>query len=568
MHMTLLYVEDDPIIRDAAVDLLAQHVSHVITAANGAEGLEKFKIYRPDVVLSDIAMPVMSGIAMSKAIKKIRSETPIILLSAHSDNTTLLEALALDISSFLLKPVTNRRLIEALEKCFKEISYTKLATELADKNHALNIALSHLASMNAEETDQYEQTARAHALEKENAFKKEIQILRDDLSQTTAHGLFFDSYYQPIDILSGDIYGMTALGDGVYFAYIVDAMGKGLAASVTSIQSSSFINHALDMGISNGNASFDKLLASFTQFIRKQLLPDEMICFMMLRFDLSAQTLEIANYGMPPLLLEHRDGSVVKIRSNNPPLMNFITSTVIDTRDFSDAVKLLALSDGIVENMTSDGAVYASRLPGDFAAAATARDMARLFESRCPDHGDDLTLLFFRRFVHPPVKTARYEIFSSLDQIEHLLHSVETLLAGWGMSRAADQLIYTLNELLVNALEHGSLGITFDTKQQLLSHDEYESYLLHKCADPSVFQKKIKLSVIQSEEKGKRLLCFEVEDEGDGFDSRSILKKLRFEKNTRFHGRGLAMIRKMVDGFYFSPKGNTVIFIKTFEEEA
>jgi len=67
----------------------------VIEAENGLQGLQLFKQQQPDIVITDIRMPVMNGLEMSQNIRNIDTEIPIVFLSAHSDTEMLQEAIAL-----------------------------------------------------------------------------------------------------------------------------------------------------------------------------------------------------------------------------------------------------------------------------------------------------------------------------------------------------------------------------------------------------------------------------------------------------------------------------------------
>src|SRR5208283_4752250 len=88
--------------------------------------------------------------------------------------------------------------------------------------------------------------------QQESAFMKELNIIRDDLflkkvDVVNRGGEAVDwtlhLYYEPLDILSGDSYTILEIEEGKILVYLADAMGKGLAASVTSILSTSFVNH-------------------------------------------------------------------------------------------------------------------------------------------------------------------------------------------------------------------------------------------------------------------------------------------------------------------------------------
>lgn len=73
-EISLLYVEDDESIRDILSMILQRFVGKLYIAFDGEDGLEKFKRYHPDIVISDIRMPKLNGIGMAKQMKEINPD--------------------------------------------------------------------------------------------------------------------------------------------------------------------------------------------------------------------------------------------------------------------------------------------------------------------------------------------------------------------------------------------------------------------------------------------------------------------------------------------------------------
>jgi YesN/AraC family two-component response regulator len=121
LPVSVLYVEDEPVIRQVMVRMLNRKVSTVYQAENGREGLDFFKQYGPDIVISDIRMPVMDGIEMSKEIKSLNRNSRIILTTAHADEGYLLNSIEAGIDRYILKPVDMNVLFTALEKLAETI---------------------------------------------------------------------------------------------------------------------------------------------------------------------------------------------------------------------------------------------------------------------------------------------------------------------------------------------------------------------------------------------------------------------------------------------------------------
>ena len=84
-EFNILYVEDDEEVSLVFRETLNIFFNKVYFAVNGLDGLEKFENNSIDLILTDITMPLMNGLDMSKEIKKINQDIPIIITSAHDD---------------------------------------------------------------------------------------------------------------------------------------------------------------------------------------------------------------------------------------------------------------------------------------------------------------------------------------------------------------------------------------------------------------------------------------------------------------------------------------------------
>ena len=115
-EITLLYVEDEAIIRDELVEILKEEVAELYVAKNGQEGLELYQDHKIDLVITDIRMPVMDGLKMSHAILQNNPNMPIIISSAFNDTEYLMESIKLGIHYYLLKPINLKELFSTLEK--------------------------------------------------------------------------------------------------------------------------------------------------------------------------------------------------------------------------------------------------------------------------------------------------------------------------------------------------------------------------------------------------------------------------------------------------------------------
>lgn len=125
----VLYVEDEDGVRRGFVKALKRYAKEVYEAQNGEEGLDLYKQYLPDIVVTDIKMPKMNGIDMSKAIKEINSKQSIIVTTAHSESEYLLEAIKLQLDGYILKPVDKKILQSKVLEITEHIQTKREAKE-------------------------------------------------------------------------------------------------------------------------------------------------------------------------------------------------------------------------------------------------------------------------------------------------------------------------------------------------------------------------------------------------------------------------------------------------------
>ncbi len=83
-QLTLLYAEDEEGIRKPMTNSLSYYFKEVYEAQNGAEGLDIYDHKRPDIILTDLRMPVKDGLYMVKEIRKNDKKTPILMITATS----------------------------------------------------------------------------------------------------------------------------------------------------------------------------------------------------------------------------------------------------------------------------------------------------------------------------------------------------------------------------------------------------------------------------------------------------------------------------------------------------
>ncbi len=104
-NFTLLYVEDNNDMQNYMKSFLQSEVKEFYQAFNGQQGLEIYRDKKPNIILSDISMPLLDGLEMAEEIKKDNRRQPILLISAFQDMETLKKAINIGIDGFISKPI-------------------------------------------------------------------------------------------------------------------------------------------------------------------------------------------------------------------------------------------------------------------------------------------------------------------------------------------------------------------------------------------------------------------------------------------------------------------------------
>lgn len=111
MSNKILFVEDEEDLTLIVADTLRGQGYDVITAANGIEGLEKYKSESADIVVADVMMPIMDGFSMGKEIRKISPTVPLLFLTAKSTIEDVEEGFDVGANDYIKKPFELRELI-------------------------------------------------------------------------------------------------------------------------------------------------------------------------------------------------------------------------------------------------------------------------------------------------------------------------------------------------------------------------------------------------------------------------------------------------------------------------
>jgi CheY-like chemotaxis protein len=118
MTPKVLVVDDDPIMHRVLKHYLEERGYQTLTASTGRQAIEIATGELPDLVLLDVGMPDMSGLAALRQLKEKETTRliPVIVITAHADRTTQLESKISGAAAFLTKPFRSAELLDVLQK--------------------------------------------------------------------------------------------------------------------------------------------------------------------------------------------------------------------------------------------------------------------------------------------------------------------------------------------------------------------------------------------------------------------------------------------------------------------
>ena len=549
-ELTVLLVEDDPVQRNILAARLGGVFKELLTAGDGLEGLALFRARSPQIVLTDHRMPELSGIGMMEEIRKTDARVPFVFITSTMDTALLVRAINLGVSAIIPKPVEPASLFKAIAMVVGVLENDMLQRKNLEQELAL-----------LQYRDKY------HEYQQELAFRKELDLLENDYLCRTFKGVpgsgqgewLSEVNYRPHDIMCGDSYGLRRLPDGSQLVFLADAMGKGLAAALTSSLAAYAFNLQVDALAEGGAFAFEAFVAGFTALIRKRLLEEEVFSCSLAWLPATGPRLELAAFGMPPVLMATPSG-LGKFRCNNPPLSAFGEGFTTSAHDLGGVSAILLYTDGLNEAVTRDGSLFRDRLDHAFRTAIGGRGLWEAFLAEVPVPDDDVTCLFLTRVDGAPRWRETLEVPGRLEAVEEACQTLEARLEAHTALEPGPraELAVALREAMVNAYEHGCLGLGSAHKQRLLEEGDYHEQLE---AMERRLDRTITVTATATLEAGGERVALTIQDPGAGFSPPRGL--FGAADNTLLCGRGLRMIRKFTDAFQINDQGNAITLMKT-----
>lgn len=335
-HFSLLYVEDDDNIREQLEQFLRRRVKEFFVAVDGAKGLEAYFEHKPDMIVSDILMPEMTGLEMAEKIKADNPEVPIIVTTAFNETDYFLKAIQIGIDNYVLKPVDTEMLQRALDKSARVLFQRReLATRKAEMEKMLD------------ELQQY-----YYAAERENQMVAELMD-RTRREENLADPLL-KSWISPATTFSGDLVAAQRAPNDDLFVILADATGHGLAAAMNLLPLSRTFYRMVDRGF-----GIPAMLQEMNLIIREQSSADRFVAVTLVRVDQRNRIYEVWNGGNPPVVCLDGEGQTHRLFKSTNLALGILNSSEMDLHTdvvhWAKHLQLLMFSDGFVEAENPDG---------------------------------------------------------------------------------------------------------------------------------------------------------------------------------------------------------------------
>ncbi|MEW6712108.1 MAG: response regulator, partial [Candidatus Riflebacteria bacterium] len=203
--MKILIVEDEAPIRNLLKRTIEGLGHSVELAEDGSTGLEKFRSFEPDIVLSDILMPKKNGIELLADIRRINSDAIVIMVTAFGSADYTLQALRLKANDYIIKPFKPRQLKEIVEKYCNFIENRTVEQELLcnfiERKYSLEFG-NHLNMVN--------RLADRMMVETQGSIPRENRLgvhlgLVEMITNAIEHGNLAIDFYMKSEALEGNI---------------------------------------------------------------------------------------------------------------------------------------------------------------------------------------------------------------------------------------------------------------------------------------------------------------------------------------------------------------------------
>jgi len=245
----ILIIEDEAAIRRVLVKIFSEENDLYIVdeAEDGFQGIEKIKNEEYDLILCDIKMPKMDGVEVLEAVKKIKPDIPMVMISGHGDMETAINTMRLGAFDYISKPPDLNRLLNTVRNALDKkqlVVENKILKKKVSKNYEMignSEAINHIKTM----IDKVAPTDARVLITGPNGTGKELVAhqLHEKSERSSAPIIEVNCAAIPSELIESELFGHVK---GAFTSAVKDRAGKFEAADGGTI----FLDEIGDMSLS------------------------------------------------------------------------------------------------------------------------------------------------------------------------------------------------------------------------------------------------------------------------------------------------------------------------------
>ncbi len=320
----ILIVDDNSDMREFLVSIMKDTYA-LVTAENGLQGFDVVVQHMPDLVITDVMMPVMDGFEMTRRIKESEKlkHIPVIMLTAKAEISQKIEGIEFGADDYLIKPFNTKELLTRVMRLLKTREYERT---IAQRNYEIEQELE-----------------IARMLQHRLLPEKELE-----LSGYRSHAI-----YIPMDRVGGDFYDWRVSGNAIELM-IADVSGHGLPgaflSTITKISSDSIRDR-----VSPGDT-----LRVLNEVVLRSTVNSNYVTAFLCMIDTGSNVMTFCNAGhFPQLLLNGHDGTLTELKAKGKPLGWYDSAEYEESEvQLHPGDRLILYTDGITECSNSHGEMF------------------------------------------------------------------------------------------------------------------------------------------------------------------------------------------------------------------
>ncbi|UTF61165.1 SpoIIE family protein phosphatase [Gilvimarinus sp. DA14] len=336
---TLLIIDDDKPVRHSITAFLEDSGYRVLEANDGPAGLELYAAGGVDLVITDLRMPSMDGLAVLKNLHDISSEIPVIVISGAGVMSDVVSALRLGASDYLIKPIVDMEvLVHSVEKALERRDLLAQNKKYREKLESANKGLRE----------------NLRVLERDQVAGRQVQRRLLPKPQVTAEGYSIAHHIAPSLYLSGDFVDYAHVGRRYLAFYLADVSGHGASSAFVTIWLKHLVSRMVrEEGLFSTAESFEtgasEMLTSINREINETSLNHHLTFFVGV-IDTHTGQMRYVVAGHLPMPILVTDGKAEFLLGSGKPVGIFKeVSWQVHECQLPEKFSLVCFSDGVLE---------------------------------------------------------------------------------------------------------------------------------------------------------------------------------------------------------------------------